>query len=53
MDVPQGNFLYRYLKQAKMSIIFFLSQNGTTEGQNRSCLRGLLPVGEGGGRERV
>jgi hypothetical protein len=41
MEISQGNSLYSYLylKQAKMSFLFFfLLQNQRTGGQNRSCL---------------
>jgi hypothetical protein len=50
MEIPQGNSLCSYLKSTKMSF-FSLLQNQRTEGQNRSCLGRLIPVG--GGKERV
>jgi hypothetical protein len=55
MEVPQGNFLCRYLKQAKLSFLssFFLIQNWRTEGKNKSFLGSWYQwEGEGGG-ERV
>jgi hypothetical protein len=50
MEVPQGNSLCSYLKQAKMSLFsfsFFLKQNQGTGGQNKSCLGEMIPVGAG------
>jgi hypothetical protein len=55
MEVPPGNSLCSYLKQAKMSFPFLL-QNWRTGGRNRSHGEGLgevVPVGGGGGGERV
>jgi hypothetical protein len=37
MEVPQGNSLYSYLKQAKISFIFFLFCKTGIGGQSRSC----------------
>jgi hypothetical protein len=42
MEMSQGNFLFSYFNQ---NCHFFLLQNHRREGQNRSCLWGLLPVG--------
>jgi hypothetical protein len=39
MEMSQGNALYSYLKQTKMSP-FFLLQNWKTGGKNRSSLVG-------------
>jgi hypothetical protein len=50
--MSQGNSLYSYLKQTKMS--FFLLQNWRTGGWNSPVGQGgLVPVGGGGYGERV
>jgi hypothetical protein len=52
MEMSQGNSLYRYLKQTKMSFSFYL-QNQRTGEQNRSCLGSWYQWEEEGGGERV
>jgi hypothetical protein len=52
MQVLQGNYLCSYHKQSKLSF-FPLIQNLRTRGRNRSCLRVLVPVGEGGDGEML
>jgi hypothetical protein len=54
MEVPQGNSMFSYIKQAKMSVFFFLLQNWKTGRQNVSFLtRGSWYQWEGrGGAER-
>jgi hypothetical protein len=46
MEISQGNSLYSYLKQTKMSFFFFCKIGG----QNRSCLGG---IGTSGREEEV
>jgi hypothetical protein len=45
VEMSQGNSLYSYIKQTKMSF-FFLLQNQRAGGQNRSVW-GFIPVGGG------
>jgi hypothetical protein len=49
IEMSQGNSLYSYLKQTKMSFL----QNQRTGEQNRSCLGGWYQCKRGGYGERV
>jgi hypothetical protein len=51
MEVPQGNSLYSYLKQPKMSFFSssFLVQNQSTGGGTDLAVGGLVQWEEGGG----
>jgi hypothetical protein len=53
MEVPQGNSLGSYVKQPKNVIFFFFIQNQRIVEWNRSYLKKLLPMGQGGGWEMV
>jgi hypothetical protein len=46
MEMSQGNPLYRYLKQTKMSFFFFFYKTREQEGRT-GPVWGLVPVGVG------
>jgi hypothetical protein len=46
MEVPQGNSLYSYLKQVKMSFIFpFFCKIGNQEGRTSPAWGKRIPIG--------